>query len=60
MYVRVVRNGKPENCCFTDLTEAEQRNFLNSLDRHSLVVMSMVLADVLRGIAEELNLYRED
>ena len=60
MYIRVERNGKYENCSFTDLTEIEQRHFLAGLDLRRITSMCLVLADELRGIAEELDLYREN
>lgn len=57
VYVRVVRDERHVNRCFSDLTINEQQLFLNSLDKTGLKRMAMVMAEALRNIGDELDLH---
>ena len=56
IFVRVQRDGKFNNICFTDLTENEQRAFLGDLNERALERMCLILAKTLRTIGEEARL----
>ena len=47
-YVRVKRDGKWINRCFSDLTDEEQANFLATLSSDGLKRLCLHLADCLR------------
>lgn len=51
VYYRVNRDGKWVNRCFSDLTEAEQEAFMNSLPGDGLKRLCRVLSDSLRTLA---------
>lgn len=51
VYRRVQRNGKWESVCFSDLTEAEQDEFLLSLDTAATQRLCRLLAAALRTCA---------
>lgn len=51
VYYRVNRNGKWENRCFSDLTEAEQEKFMSTLSQAGLKRICRVLSESLRTVA---------
>ena len=52
IFIRVNRDGKHRNLCFSDLTEDEQRAFLDTLTECGLKSMCMQLAKALRSYPE--------
>lgn len=52
VYVRVIRFGKEVNRCFTDLTEGEQKQFLESLDEGGVKRLCLLMAGAVRGIGD--------
>lgn len=52
IYIRVNRDGKYCNRCFTDLTKDEQKAYLGDLNERALERMCLTLADELRGFGE--------
>jgi hypothetical protein len=56
VYYRVMREGKADSLCFTDLTTAEQDEFLESLDTKGLQRMCHLIADCLRGIGDQFDI----
>lgn len=59
VYYRVKRNGQFEDLCFTDLTVAEQNEFLATLDTEGLKRMVHLMADSLRTLSDHLDLFME-
>lgn len=60
IYVRVVRDERHVNRCFTDLTILEQQNFLNSLEKAGLKRMVMMLSEALRNVGDQLDLHLDN
>ena len=56
IYCRVEREGKYYDLCFTDQTEEEQQEFLDSMDTKRLQSMCKLLAGVLRGIGDQFGI----
>ena len=56
IFFRVMRDGKPYNCCFTDLSIAERKEVLSPYSREQLYTMVGLLADTIRSIGDELNI----
>ena len=50
VYVRVNRNGKYINRCFSDLTKIEQEQFLATLDIEGLKRLCQILSMALRNL----------
>lgn len=40
VYSRVIRDGKPVNRCFSDLTSEEQERFMQNLDKNGLMTFA--------------------
>lgn len=59
-YFRVRRGEKYEDLCFTDLTRDEQETVLKDRSPEFIVGLACHLAEVLRKIGEELNLWGEN
>jgi len=60
IYIRVERDGKWCNRCFTDLTDEEQQNFLGSLDTEGLQRMCLILAGILRKVCDQFGIAGRD
>ena len=60
VFNRVLRYGKPVNRCFTDLTAEEQEEFLSRLGEKGAKRVCLILAESLRTIGDQLDLYAED
>ena len=60
IYVRVVRDERHVNRCFTDLTVKEQQNFLNTLEKAGLKRMIMMLSEALWNVGDQLDLHLDD
>ena len=60
VYNRVLRYGKPVNRCFTDLMAEEQEEFLNRLGEEGAKRLCLILAESLRTVGDQLDLYAED
>jgi len=60
IYYRVEREGKFFNLCFTDLTVGEQREFLERLNTEGLIRMCHLLAEALRTVGEQFDIFRAD
>ena len=58
VYFRVMRDGKPYNRCFTDLTTAERDEFLELRDEKALRRMCHLLADCVRDIGDQFDIVR--
>lgn len=56
VFVRVNRGGKCYNCCFTDLTEVEQKAFLDTLDHAGVERLCLLMAGAVRGIGDLFGL----
>ena len=56
VFARVSRNGKEIDCCFTDLTDSEQREFLHTLNTEALEQMCLLMAGAVRGIGDLFGL----
>ena len=50
-----VKNGR-ENVCFEDLTNEEQMNWMDGLDADGLKRLSIVLANTLNKIGDQLDI----
>ena len=59
VYYRIMRNDKPQNVCFSDLTADERDEIIQKYDIPSLQRLCLHLADCLRRIGDELDLYAE-
>lgn len=59
-FFRVERNGKWQNICFSDLTEQERKKV--TAEKNALWLQSLAnhLAERLRAIGDELDLYMVD
>lgn len=51
-YFRVSRNGALENVCFTDLTDAEQKKALQSLNPEEMKQLILKLSKVICAMGE--------
>ena len=61
IYFRIERNGKFENVCFSDMTEAEQREVLKDRPIKFVTEVALEMAKRLHEIGEELDLeYKND
>ncbi len=58
-YMLVRREKQFERFCFTDLTVDEQNDYLADYDQESLKRMCLYLAEQLRAIGNQLDLYGE-
>ena len=58
VYYRVKRDGKWCNRCYTDLTEAEQNEFMSRLDEEGLKRLCSFLSNTLRNMADQMNIIR--
>lgn len=56
IFFRVMRDGKPCNRCFTDLSVEEREEVLRPYSREQLYTMVVFLADAIRTIGDELNI----
>lgn len=56
IFFRVMRDGKPYNRCFTDLSVEEREEVLRPYSREQLYTMVVFLADTIRTIGDELNI----
>ncbi len=59
VYYRTERDGKFADVCFTDLTTEEQDSFLETLEKEQLIRMCHLLANQLRIMGDQLDLYGE-
>jgi hypothetical protein len=60
MYFRIERNGKFENVCFSDMTEAEQREVLKDKPIRFVTEVALEMAKRLHEIGEEIDLECKD
>ena len=56
VYTRIIRDGKPVNRCFSDLTLEEQERFLQNLDKNGLITLCKHITEVMRSIADEFDI----
>lgn len=59
-YFRVKRNGKWQNISFSDLTESEMYEVIDSKGMMWLKNMCVFLGQTIRKIGDEFDLVRED
>lgn len=59
-YFRVKRNGKWQNISFSDLTESEMYEVIDSKGMMWLRNMCIFLGQTIRKIGDEFDLVRED
>lgn len=59
-YFRVKRNGKWQNISFSDLTESEMYEVIDSKGMMWLRNMCVFLGQTIRKIGDEFDLVRED
>ena len=53
---RIGRDGRMQNICFTDLTEAERKVQMQGRDRDWLINMVNILADTIVRLGDDYNL----
>ena len=56
VYMRIIRDGKPINRCFSDLTSEEQEQFMQNLDKNGLMTLCKHITEVMRSIADEFDI----
>lgn len=59
IYFRVERDDKWQDICFSDLTEDEMYDIMDSKPEGWLKKMCVILANTLYGVGEELDLYQK-
>ena len=59
IYFRVQRDDKWQDICFSDLTEAEMYDIMDSKPEGWLKKMCVILANTLYGVGKELDLHRK-
>lgn len=60
VYVRVQRDGRYVNRCFSDLTAEEQERFMSKYDTEGLKRLCLVMTGCLRTIGDRLDLYLDN
>lgn len=60
VYFRINRNGEWQNICFSDLTEAEMKEILNSKTKTWVDSLCIVLGKVIRAIGDQFDIYIDD
>ena len=60
VYSRVIRDGKPVNRCFSDLTSEEQEHFMQNLDKNGLMTLCNHITEVMRNLADEFDIIRKE
>ena len=60
VYFRVERNGRYEDVCFTDLTEAERDKAMQNRPPDWYKGLATILADQLRFMGDDMNIKRND
>jgi len=58
VFVRAIRDGKPCNRCFTDLTVKEQQLFLDGLDEQGLQRTCLIMSKTLRMLGDCFDISR--
>ena len=58
VFFRVFRDGKWGNVCFTDLTEAEQREILLGRSTEWLTNMCILLGKTIREIGDQFDIMK--
>ena len=56
IYFRVERNGKPENVCFSDMTEEQMDGILQCRDEQYLKNMCKILARTLKHVGDTFDI----
>ena len=56
VYSRVIRDGKPVNRCFSDLTSEQQERFMQNLDKNGLMTLCKHITEIMRSIADEFDI----
>jgi hypothetical protein len=56
VYFRIIRNGKSENVCFSDLTNDEMDEVLEGFDIMNLKDLCKILGKQLRSVGDQFNL----
>ena len=56
VYSRVIRDGKPVNRCFSDLTSEEQERFMQNLDKNGLMTLCKNITEVMRNLADVFDI----
>lgn len=60
VYFRIQRDGKWDNICFTDLTEAEMDEVLKNKDKVWVVGLAKILAKTIQNIGYQFDLVSKD
>ena len=55
IYIRILRDGKPQNVCFSDLTVEEREEYLKDKNCKWLKDCCCHLANQLKAIGEQLD-----
>ena len=58
-FFRVQRDGKWQNICFSDLSNAERDQICHGKSKEFLQSLCLHLADVIREIGEEFDIVKE-
>lgn len=56
VYFRVMREGKPENVCFSDLTEEEMQEVLQPCNIEQVKRLTIILAETVYRIGEQFGI----
>lgn len=59
VYFRIQRDEKWQNICFSDLTEEEMKNVMESKDEEWLKSLCIILGQTIHEIGEELDIVKE-
>ena len=59
VYFRVLRDGKWDNICFSDLTQEEMETVMEGRDGDWLKSLCIRLGSVIRNIGDTFNLWPE-
>ena len=60
VYFRVLRDGKWDSVCFTDLTDDEMERVIDGKSKQWWMGLALHLCERLRFIGEKLDLYMGD
>jgi hypothetical protein len=56
IFIRVMRDGKPDNVCFSDMTAAERDEWMASRDETALRRTCQLLADLVHGMGDKFDI----
>ena len=60
VYFRIKRDGKWQNICFSDLTDAEMDSILIDREEEFLCRLCKILGKTIKNIGEQLDIIKSD